>query len=633
MITAPARGGDLTRPAQRRRDGTSGGGPSNGGYGSVRGGGPRLAVTTAAVVAVLGVLMTGLVGADSLGATVWWPAAGAALALAVRRPARRWWVVGGTLVGTVVAGRLVGDDASATAVFASAQALQCGVGASVVTLLAGGAPVRLRRGRDAWGLSAGAVAGILAAAPLAQSTDASTQVLAYVPTQVLGVLLVAPLLLLPVPTPPSDARSARLAALEWFGVLATAAGISATVFLFSDPGPWSFVVVVPLLWGSARLEVGRALSALLLVAVVTTAGTVGAAGSAALLTSPQLHVLQALLSTAGAVTLVMTLVVRSRERAVVVAGRREELFRRTFDDALLGVALLRLRADGSATVARVNDRLVSMLGTGDVVAGSDWADQVADVHRDAFVDAVQGLVEGVAAGEPGHWHAELQHGDGRVWLELAMAAWPTTPDGARTGDIAAVVQVADVTQRRLVQRRLREAALHDPLTGLPNRTLLEDRLRHALDASSRSGRRVALLYCDLDDFKPVNDTGGHAAGDHVLIGVAQRLTHAVRPGDTVARLGGDEFAVVCPDLPDEAAAQAVAQRVVDAMRTPFPVAGWSFDVGISVGLAMAELGADPQRVLQQADGAMYEAKGSGKGRVRAAGVKVLDLRAQPRTGS
>jgi len=620
MIAEAAQDQGLTRPAQRRR--------------AVRAGGPRLAVTTAAVVALLGVLMTHLVHAPALGSTVWWPAAGAALALAVRRPARRWWVVGGTLAGTVLAGRLLHATPADAAVFASAQALQCGVGASIVSLLAGGRPVRLRRGRDAWGLCAGAVAGILAAAPLAQTTAATTQVLQYVPTQVLGVLLVAPLLLLPAPRPPSDARHARLAALEWCGVLATSAGVSATVFLSSDPGPWSFAVVVPLLWGAARLGVGRALSALVVVAVITTAGTVSTLGPyAPLQATPRLQVLQALLSTAGAVTLVMSLVVRSRERAVRVAGRREELFRRTFDDALLGVALLRLRADGSATVARVNDRLVSMLGEGGVAVGSDWSDQVADVHRDAFVEAVQELVEEVAAGEAGHWHAELQHGDGQIWLELAIAAWPTTPDGARTGDVAAVVQVADVTQRRLVQRRLRDAALHDPLTGLPNRTLLEDRLRHALDASSRSGRQVALLYCDLDDFKPVNDTGGHAAGDHVLIGVSQRLTHAVRPGDTVARLGGDEFAVVCPDLPDEAAAQAVAQRVVDAMGTPFPVAGWTFDVGISVGLAMAELGADPQRVLQQADAAMYEAKGSGKGRVRSAGVRVLDLRVQPRTGS
>jgi len=616
MIAEAARDQGLTRPAQRRR--------------GVRAGGPRLAATTAVVVALLGVVMTHLVDATALGSTVWWPAAGAALALAVRRPARRWWVVGGTLAGTLLAGRL-GHDPSDAAVFASAQALQCGVGASIVTLLAGGRPVRLRRGRDAWGLCAGAVAGILAAAPLAQTTSTTTQVLHYVPTQLLGVLLVAPLLLLPAPRPPSDARHARLSALEWSGVLATSAGVSATVFLAPDPGPWSFVVVVPLLWGAARLGVGRALSALVVVAVVTTAATVSTLETDALLeATPRL---QGLLSTAGAVTLVMSLVVRARERAVVVAGRREELFRRTFDDALLGVALLRLRADGSATVARVNDRLVSMLDEGGVAVGSDWSEQVADVHRDAFVDAVEGLVEEVAAGEPGHWHAELQHGDGQIWLELAIAAWPTTPDGARTGDVAAVVQVADVTQRRLVQRRLRDAALHDPLTGLPNRTLLEDRLRHALDASSRSGRQVALLYADLDDFKPVNDTGGHAAGDHVLIGVAQRLTHAVRPGDTVARLGGDEFAVVCPDLPDEAAAQAVAQRVVDAMRTPFPVAGWTFDVGISVGLAMAELGADPQRVLQQADAAMYEAKGSGKGRVRSAGVRVLDLREQPRTGS
>ena len=602
----------------------------------VRGGGLRLAITTAVVVAVLSTVAPRLVGSSDPADVVWWPAAGAALALTVRRPLRRWWCVAGTLVGSVVANRALGVDSADTTVIASAQALQCGIGAALIHVLGRGESAssragqvgRLRRGRDVWRLTAGALAGVAAAAPLVQAADRPA--VAYALSQLLGILLVAPLLLMPDSSSAArDDRRARAALSEWMLVLILSAAVSGAVFWNVSRGPWSFLVIVPILWGAARLGVGRALSGQLVVAVTATTGTanglgpyVGAQGDIAL---------QALLFTSGAVALVMSLVVRSRERAVVTASRREEVFRRTFDDALLGVALLRLRPDGSAVVARVNERLQSMLGV-DVPVGSDWSDQVHPDHRSTFVTAVAEMAEEVVAGRQAHWHAELQHGDGHVWLELAAAAWPTPGDDG-PGEVGAVVQVADVTQRRLVQRRLRDAALHDPLTGLPNRTLLEDRLRHALDASSRSARQVALLYCDLDDFKPVNDTGGHAAGDHVLIAVAQRLTHAVRPGDTVARLGGDEFAVVCPDLPDEAAAQAVAQRVVDAMRTPFPVAGWSFDVGISVGLAMAEPGADPQRVLQQADAAMYDAKGSGKGRVRAAGLRLLDLREQPRTGS
>ncbi|WP_432491253.1 diguanylate cyclase domain-containing protein [Kineococcus gypseus] len=597
---------------------------------SPRTAGARLAVTTAALVGLLVALAPVVAGGGAPTTAVWWPAAGAGLALAVRRPSRRWWCVAGTLVGSALALRWTGaDPALPTALVACAQALQCAVGASVTGLLTGGRPVRLRTTGDAWRLAAGAVAGVVAACALLQPVAAPGTVLHLAPAQLLGVLLVAPLLL-PAGTPRAVDRRTRAARTEWGAALVVSAAVAAALFGRLDPGPWSFLVVVPVLWGAARLGLGRALTCLLVVAVVATTGTAAGLGPyGGFSAGHRTAVLQALLFTCGAVTMVMSLVVRAREGAVVEAGRREELFRRTFDDALLGVALLRLRADGTAVVARVNERLVSMLGH-DVPVGSDWSAQVHEEHRGAFVEAVHEMVEQVRAGDSAHWHAEVQHGDGDVWLELAASAWPTWRGDGRAGEVAAVVQVADVTQRRLVQRRLRRAALHDALTGLPNRALLEDRLRHALQAAARSGRRVALLYCDLDDFKPVNDTGGHAAGDHVLIEVAQRLGAAVRPGDTVARLGGDEFAVVCPDLPDAEAAGAVAERVVAAMAEPFEVAGWSFPVGISVGVSIAARGADAQRVLQDADAAMYEAKGakgSGRGgRVRTSGGRVVDLR-------
>jgi diguanylate cyclase (GGDEF)-like protein len=162
-------------------------------------------------------------------------------------------------------------------------------------------------------------------------------------------------------------------------------------------------------------------------------------------------------------------------------------------------------------------------------------------------------------------------------------------------------------------------ALHDPLTGLPNRKLLFDRATEATATHRPTGRGAALLLLDLDRFKEVNDTLGHQTGDRVLEEVARRIVGAVRPADTVARLGGDEFAVLLPDIADEAAAVAVARRVVESLDRAFTVAGPEgqdvvLDLGASVGIASYPRHArDVGRLLQRADVAMYVAKASGGG--------------------
>ncbi len=117
-----------------------------------------------------------------------------------------------------------------------------------------------------------------------------------------------------------------------------------------------------------------------------------------------------------------------------------------------------------------------------------------------------------------------------------------------------VGQVEDITVRKRAEEALRHQALHDGLTGLPNRVLLMDRIEHALAVSARTDRRIAVLYIDLDGFKAVNDSAGHAAGDLALVHVGDQIRAVLRPGDTVARLGGDEFVVVCEDLDDADAA-------------------------------------------------------------------------------
>ena len=187
--------------------------------------------------------------------------------------------------------------------------------------------------------------------------------------------------------------------------------------------------------------------------------------------------------------------------------------------------------------------------------------------------------------------------------------------------LAGVVTDLRSTLRR--QQRLEEElehrALHDPLTGLANRTLFSDRLEHAL--AQRDGR-VAVLFLDLDDFKTINDNHGHHAGDEMLVAVADALRRRVRPGDTVSRLGGDEFAILIDRGALEGTARQLAERLLDAARSPVRIAGQDRSTGASIGISLGASGVDTgETLMRQADIAMYVAKGEGKG-----GLSVFDPR-------
>jgi len=175
-------------------------------------------------------------------------------------------------------------------------------------------------------------------------------------------------------------------------------------------------------------------------------------------------------------------------------------------------------------------------------------------------------------------------------------------------------------------------AFHDSLTGLPNRSLFIDRLEHALARMTRDRRPVAVLFCDLDGFKTVNDSLGHAVGDRLLGAVGARLVGALRAGDTVARFGGDEFAVLLEELWGVQDATATATRVLEALRPPFDVAGREVFVSASIGVAMATPNNDPGEILRNADLAMYRAKAEGRDRyslfepgMHAEAVRRMDL--------
>jgi len=231
----------------------------------------------------------------------------------------------------------------------------------------------------------------------------------------------------------------------------------------------------------------------------------------------------------------------------------------------------------------------------------------------------------------------LRHGDNRLGaLDLYRESTGTMSEQA----VAAAQTLADVAAAYILNARIRdtaresldqyrESALHDALTGLPNRVLLHQRLEHASQRARRSHAMLAVLFVDLDRFKAVNDMYGHHAGDDLLIAVADRLQRAVRSGDTVARMSGDEFVVLCEDLDEGPRIELLATRVVATMAEPFDLSGAQVNVTASVGIAFAGYGEHlPDQLLNDADEAMYQAKRAGGDR-----HQLIDLRERSRAAA
>ncbi len=288
------------------------------------------------------------------------------------------------------------------------------------------------------------------------------------------------------------------------------------------------------------------------------------------------------------------------------------------------------------TVAvHVDGRLVYINPAGVRLLGADTVDEVigrdvlALVHPDDRELAEQ-RVRMAMAGEPSPLEEmRLVRDDGKV-IDVEVIGNPVSFHG----ELANQILVRDVTERHQAEAELAHRALHDPLTGLPNRSLLLDRLDQALARLRRHReerspaappRHVAVLFCDLDGFKAVNDSRGHAAGDALLIAVAHRLRGALRPGDTVARLGGDEFVILGQDLAGTEEAVAIAERMREALREPITVERSPIRVTLSTGVVVADGSRCPDDLLRDADIAMYRAKERGRDCCELAGAQ----RAEP----
>ena len=224
----------------------------------------------------------------------------------------------------------------------------------------------------------------------------------------------------------------------------------------------------------------------------------------------------------------------------------------------------------------------------------------------------------------------LRHGDGRLG---ALDLYRDTPGELDPHDMGAAQTLADVAAAYLLNARAREearaisdrfhhSALHDPLTGLPNRLLLQERLEHAADRRRRSHTNAAVLFADLDRFKQINDTHGHQVGDELLLAVAHRLSGLIRSGDTLARFSGDEFVFLCEDLHSAADVEVLAKRIDATFANPFVLADREVTITASVGIAFAGPGEDiSNRLMVNADMAMYQVKRDG-----GAGHQIIDMR-------
>jgi diguanylate cyclase (GGDEF)-like protein/PAS domain S-box-containing protein len=259
-------------------------------------------------------------------------------------------------------------------------------------------------------------------------------------------------------------------------------------------------------------------------------------------------------------------------------------------------------------------RWKQMLGYADPELGDARGEWLGRVHPDDRAALTQAL-DAHLTGASHHFEHEhrMQHRDGSYrWM---LARGMAVRDGNGNA-IRVVGSQTDVTDRKKAEQRLQHDALHDALTGLPNRVLFLDRLDQAIRRAQRSTptAAAAVLFLDLDRFKLVNDSLGHQVGDELLKAVARRLESAVRPPDTVARLGGDEFTVLLDGVSDVHEAALVAERVHATLKTPFEIDDRDLHIDASIGIALAEANAAPDTVLRDADVAMYRAKADGKGR-------------------
>jgi diguanylate cyclase (GGDEF)-like protein/PAS domain S-box-containing protein len=295
-----------------------------------------------------------------------------------------------------------------------------------------------------------------------------------------------------------------------------------------------------------------------------------------------------------------------RKRAARRQQESDARFRAFFEYA--GVAIHVLSYDG--VILEANPAADALLGydAGELVGRSATSlspDEDVEATRDMGRELRSGLRESVTV------ERRFFHKDGHiVWGQLTMSRIH------QGGEARFIGMIQDISERKRMEAELIRQAFNDELTGLANRALFGDRLRHALARRARHGTDVAVLLLDLDGFKRVNDSLGHAAGDLLLRAIGERLQAVIRSGDTAARLGGDEFAILLDQIEGEEKARQLADRLAEAIARPVSIGSRDVSVGVSIGFKLASPDDDDVTLLRDADAAMYAAKSAGRGVVR-----------------
>ncbi len=316
----------------------------------------------------------------------------------------------------------------------------------------------------------------------------------------------------------------------------------------------------------------------------------------------------------GAAALVWATVLRRQvaakterlSEAVTALSASEEQFRTIFDNVTDAIFIHDL---DSAAILQVNRRMIEMYGISDTPLASLDIGMLSSCEPPYTMADAADWVRRAAAGETPlfEWHARKLDGT-LFWVEVNMRRAAVAGNDRRL-----LVVARDITERKAAQERMAFLSQHDPLTLLPNRLLVQDRAVQAIARSEHNGRMVALLACDLDQFKTVNESLGHAVGDGLLRAVADRLKASVRDTDTVCRSGGDEFLLLLSGLPDADAVVETVASLHEALAAPFDIEGNELTITLSFGIALAPAdGTDFATLLRNADTALHHAKASGR---------------------